>query len=479
MERGFGLMVHITSIESQEGYGCFSKEAYSFVDFLKICGAKYWQVLPINPVDEYNCPYKNSSLRAINPLLISLEKYFDKTKLFEMGFKKGISFEEYSKLKMKALKVLFKKHKISNAEKNFQKSNKNWLEDYALFMALKDVCDCEIRKFPKDILLKKKSTFNLFISENKKIIDFYKFVQYLAFKQWEELKAYANEKGIKIIGDMPFSPDSESDEVFANEKNFQSQNGKLAFVAGVPKDYFNKDGQVWGNPVYDVKTIKENNYKFLLDKFKHFEKLFDYVRVDHFRGYESFYKIPASTLLAKDGKWEKSFGYPLFKILKENKLNNLILEDLGSIDEKVISLKKKTGLPSMRVFQFGFDGNSQNPHLPENYDKNSIAYIGTHDNNTFCGFLSDKKAKEDVKRYFRTESDDDKQLTYLALEAIMASSADVAIIMPQDLLCQGEAYRINTPGKIKTKNWNYKLPRKIFDDNIFSYLISSAKIHNR
>ena len=479
MERGFGLLTHITSLDSIEGYGCFSKEAFAFVDFLKSCNAKYWQILPLNPVDEYGCPYKNSSTYAIDPLLISLEKFFDKDKLSTFGFKRGMDFEEYKKVKMKALRSLFKKHRISNAEKKFQTQNKSWLDDYALFMALKEVCDCEIRKFPKDILLKKKSIINLFKSENKKIIDFYKFIQFIAYGEWDELKNYANKNGIKIIGDMPFVPDCESDVVFAHEKYFQIEKGQMTFVAGVPKDYFNSEGQVWDSPVYDVKKIKEDDFKFIVNRFAHLHKLYDFVRVDHFRGYEAFFKIPAKTMLAKDGKWEKSFGFPLFKVLKEKKLNNLILEDLGYIDDKLKALKEKTALPGMKVFQFGFDGNPQNPHLPENYEKNSVAYVGTHDNNTFCGFLQDEKVKSDVKNYFHTECDDEKNLTYLALEIVMASNSDVVILMPQDLLCQSENFRINTPGKVRAKNWKYKLPKKFFEENIKNYLLTSSKIHNR
>lgn len=481
MERGCGLLAHITSLKDDFGYGCFSNEAISFVDFLKETGQKYWQLLPLSPVDMYGSPYSNSSLFAIEPSLISLYEFFSKEELEKRGLKKNLTLDEYKKIKLSILEELFDLHKKTTSQNKFEKDNAFWLDDYANYMTLEKVTGKSLSFFEKEYQDKNsKQTFKL-LKENNKTVEFFKYIQFVAFSQWNAIKNYANKNGISIIGDMPFYPASDSDIVWAKPELFQMEEGKPKFVSGVPGDYFNEDGQVWNTPVYNVDYIKNTNYEFMIARFSHALSLFDYVRADHFRGYESFFKIPAKKPLAKYGKWEKGLGINLFKALKKQKLDRIILEDLGVIDQKVVALKEKTGFAGMKVYQFAFDGNSKNPFLPASYEKNSVAYLGTHDNDTFCGFLSDapKSTKEAILKNLNLyENASDKQICYSAIGAVLSSNALVTILMPQDLLCQGKNYRINKPGTVKD-NWKYQMPKKIYSKEIKDFLSFAIKHYNR
>lgn len=481
MERGCGLLVHITSLQNDYGYGCFSREAFSFVDFLKKTNQKYWQILPLNPVDEFGSPYCNSSFFAIDPMHICLDEFVSKSEQERRGLKKGLSVDAYRRKKIKILKRVFLKSKKSAKQVAFEKENKYWLEDYASYMALTEVFSCGYSLFPKEYKNKNSKATKKFIKDEQETVDFYKFLQFIAFSQWKAIKDYANKNKIKIIGDMPFYPSFDSDVVWAHSNLFQMKGDKLEFVSGVPADYFNTEGQVWNTPVYNVKNIKEENYEFFLNRFKHLSEIYDYVRIDHFRGFESFFKIPCDKPLAKFGKWEKGFGYDLFKVLKANKITNLIAEDLGQIDSKVLNLKNRTGYPGMKVYQFAFDGNSQNPHLPFYYEKNSVAYLGTHDNDTFCGFLKTegKQTKNLVLKNLNLyENATQNQICYSALDLILSSNANVVILLPQDILCQGSKHRINKPGSTED-NWKYDLPAKFFGKKVVDYLNHATMLYNR
>ena len=481
MERGCGLLAHITALKDDFGYGCFSKEAFSFVNFLKQTGQKYWQLLPLSPVDMYGSPYSNPSFFAIEPSLISLYEFFDKKALEGKGLKKNLSLEEYKKIKLQILKEVFLSTKKTSSQSKFEKENAFWLDDYAAYMTMESTLNKSFSTFTKEQKNKNSKEVKAILRQEKNTVEFFKFVQFVAFSQWKKIKDYANKNGIFIIGDMPFYPATDSDVVWARPNLFQMENGVPAYVSGVPGDYFNEDGQVWNTPVYSVDFIKETNYEFMVERFKHSHILYDYVRVDHFRGYQSFFKIPASKPLAKYGKWEKGLGINLFKALKKEKLDNIILEDLGVIDEKVISLKQKTGFPGMKVYQFAFDGNEKNPFLPAYYEKSSVAYLGTHDNDTFCGFLSDAPAETKeamLKNLNINQNATDKQICYAAISAVLSSNADVVILMPQDLLCQGRKYRINKPGTVKD-NWKYQMPAKIYSKEVKDFLTFAIKLHNR
>ncbi len=481
MNRGSGLLVHITSLKDEFGYGCFSKEAYSFVDFLKKTNQKYWQILPLNPIDEYGSPYNNSSPYAIEPTLICLDEFLSREEQKEKGLEDKLTLDEYKDIKMEILREIFKKQTKTSKQIAFERKNKFWLDNYAKYMALEEKLHCKYEYFPKAYKNKNSELTKKLLARATKSIEFYKFLQFVAFSQWGKIKTYANKNGISIIGDMPFYPSMNSDVVWAEPENFQITDCKLDFVSGVPADYFNSEGQIWNNPVYNVAKIKEDDYKFVVKKFKHACALYDYLRIDHFRGYENFFKIPANDLNAKKGKWEKGLGYAFFKKLKEEGVENLIAEDLGQIDEKVVKLKEKVGFPGMKVYQFAFDGDAKNVHLPENFEKNAIAYLGTHDNNTFCGFLETEceNAKDLVLKNLNLyENSTNEQICYSAIDKLLSSNANVVILMPQDLLCQDGKSRINKPGTIKN-NWKYKLPKKFYGDTIVNYLQHTTMLYNR
>ena len=481
MKRGAGLLVHITSLPDAVGYGCFSKEAFSFVDFLSNANLKYWQILPLGPIDEVGSPYNNQSFYAIDPMHICLEEYFSVDELSKKGLSKKITLSEYKKIKFEILREIYAKQTKKTLSKTFAEKNKSWLDDYATFMTLQKVLKCAYEDFPLEYKDKNSSAVRKIIRQEKDEINFHKFTQELAFSQWKKIKNYANKKGIVVIGDAPFYPSSSSDSVWAEPQYYQIENNKFKYVSGVPADYFNPDGQVWNTPVYNIKKIKEENCDFVVKRYLHLANLYDFTRIDHFRGLDAFYKIPADKPLAKFGKWEKGLGFELFKKFKENKITNLICEDLGKIDEKVLSLKEKTKLPGMKVFQFAFDGNTKNPFLPNLFEKNCVAYLGTHDNDTFCGFL--KNEGENTKKLvLKTlnlyEGSTDEQICYSAINSMLSSNADVVILTPQDILCQGTKARMNEPGTTKN-NWQYVMPKKIYSKSIIDYLTSSTRQYNR
>lgn len=481
MERGAGVLLHITSLNNAFGSGCFSKDAFAFIDFLKETKLKYWQILPLQPVDNVGCPYRNLSLFAIEPMLIDLEEFLSKDELKRKGLSKKLSFNEERALKMKILFDVFVNIKKSEEQKIFENENNFWLEDYATFMSLIYSQNKEMEHFVKDYLILSKEKIKSLSKGLEKEKEFAKWIQFVAFSQWQRIRQYANSSGIKIIGDMPFYPAPNSDIVLLHPELFQTKNNHISFIAGVPPDYFNKDGQVWFNPVYDVKFIKNTNYDFVLRRFNHLEKMYDYIRIDHFRAYQEFFKIPLDNPLAKNGKWEKGFGKKPFELMQKELLEKIILEDLGIIDKKVVSLKNKLGFPNMKVYQFAFDGDDKNVHLSKNYEKNCIAYLGTHDNSTFCGFLEESSTNTRelvLKDLHLINNATNEQICYSAIENLMSSNADVIILLPQDLLCQNNKYRINTPGTIGI-NWKYELPKKFFNNNIKNYLISSTLLHNR
>ena len=305
-------------------------------------------------------------------------------------------------------------------------------------------------------------------------------MQFIFFKQWKELKKYANSKGIKIIGDTPIYVSMDSSDIYSRTANFLlNKDKKPEFVAGVPADYFNPDGQIWNNPLYNYEYMKKDNYSWWVERLKHNSKMYDYVRIDHFRGFESYYMIPYGDNKTSNGKWEKGPGIDIFKTFKKNGIRNLILEDLGEIDEEVKLLKKETGFAGMKVMQFAFDGNDKNSNLPHDYEKNTIAYLGTHDNDTFMGFLKDKKVKETACKYLNLPLDtEDETVTKMALETLIATNADVAILTMQDLLCEGSSERINTPGTT-VGNWEYKLKEDYKNSKYYEYLRELIKNKNR
>lgn len=480
MERGCGILLPISSLPNKYGFGCFSKEAYDFVDFLSELGIKYWQILPLGIVDRVGSPYSSVSAFAGEPLYIDLERYFVEEEIEFFKLNNKLSFDEYRKRKDDALHYLFDKMYYSTNIDKFIEQNEYWVYDYAVYRVLKDELDCSYIDFPDHFKsLDSKETIEFIKTHSEEII-YYIFLQYIFFKQWKELKKYANSKGIKIIGDVPIYASMDSADMYSKPQNFLlDKDKKPEFVAGVPGDYFNKNGQIWNNPLYNYEYMKKDNFSWWVERLKHLSKIYDYIRIDHFRGFESYFAIPYGENTINNGKWCKGPGIEIFEAFKRNYIRNLILEDLGDISDDVRELKKQTGLAGMKVLQFAFDGDLKNTNLPHEYEKNSVAYLGTHDNDTFVGFLKDKNAKTMICKYLNLpENTDDEIITRMAIENLVSTNSDICVLTMQDLLCEGSSDRINTPGTV-SGNWEYRLKANYQESKYYEYFKQLIKNKNR
>jgi len=485
MQRALGIMLHISSLPNKYGYGAFSEEAFCFVDFLKKSGVKYWQVLPLNPIMQSGSPFQSHSVFAGNSCFIDFEQFLSKEQLKKCGFKnsKKMNFKQICKSRQQALKIVFKMCFDEQKIKDFCLKNSFWLEDYATFMAIKDVFDgIAVQDFKDELKHRDKIKLEKFKQKYKKVVDFYKFEQFLFFSQWQKLKDYANKNGVQIIGDLAFYPSTDSCDVWANaDEFFVDENLKPKMIGGVPPDYFSINGQVWGNPVYDIQKMKSNNYKWWQLRLEQTKQFFDVVRLDHFRGFESFYQIDATTQDAKTGTWQKSFGESLFKSLNKNKTPLFIAEDLGIITNEVTDLMKSCNIPGMRVFQFAFDGNEKNMYFPHNYIGNCVCYLGTHDNNTFVGFLKEisPQVLQTLKNYLRLpEEATYEQITKQSIHMLACSKADLCVLCMQDLLFLDEKSRMNIPGTAQG-NWGYKLSQKDLSADLQNYIKKITIISDR
>ncbi len=501
MLRKSGIMLHISSLPNKYGFGCFSKEAYEFVDFLHDSGFKIWEILPLNPTNESGSPFQSYSVFAGNPCFIDLTEFLNENELLDLIEKNQddllnndnvkkvatcnqIDFEKIYTKRISLLKKIFDRDYEKYDLTNFKKENAFWLDDYSTFMALKDKYKLPYWKFPNEFSNYNKKAINYFKESNKKAIDFYVFIQYLFFEQWKKLKTYANIKGIEIFGDIAFYPAGDSCDVWANKKDFCfDENNNPKGLAGVPPDYFSKDGQLWGNPVYNIKEMKNNNYRFWTKRLEHAYKFFDIVRLDHFRGFEAFYvvdNINANT--AKKGKWIKGLGLDFFNHLKNKKIPKLVAEDLGCITKSVRDLMDKIGVAGMKVFQFAFDGNPKNNYFPHNYIDNCVAYIGTHDNNTFIGFLEediDNKTSLEIKKYLgQNENCNNNEVLEMLFSVMLNSRAETVILTMQDILYLNAFYRMNTPS-IVGGNWCFRLNNNYNSSNIKEFLLKLNISSNR
>lgn len=481
MERGCGILLPISALPNKYGFGGFSREAYDFVDFLSELNMKYWQILPLGIVDSVGSPYSTMSAFAGEPHYIDLERFLNPEEIALFNLNSNLSFAEYRNRKMEALEYLFDKLYLSTNIDSFVEENEDWVYDYAVYMALKDKLQVEYLEFPDEYKDLNSDQTIEFIKENSEEVIYYIFLQYLFFYQWNELKGYANMKGIKIIGDIPIYCSMDSADMYANPKVFQinKETKKPTVVSGVPGDYFNPDGQIWNTPLYDYNYLKKTKYSWWVKRLKHLSKMYDYVRIDHFRGFESYFAIPYGDKNVKRGKWVKGPGIEIFDEFKKNDINNLILEDLGDISDNVRNLRKQTGLAGMKVMQFAFDGDSKNLHLPHDYDKNTVAYLGTHDNDTFMSFLKGKVNKQRFCKYLNLPiSVSNDIVTRMAIENLVSTNSNVCILTMQDILLEGKECRINTPGTDKG-NWEYRLNPNYQNHRYYEYLKKLIKNKNR
>ncbi len=483
--------MHISSLPSEYGIGKMGRHAFEFVDFLKESRTKCWQILPLSPTSYGDSPYQSFSVNAGNPYFIDFE-ILESEGLLEHEEFARINWEvdgkhvDYSIIYdhcYDVLRVAYSRFRSSKYPdyKKYCTKNKDWLDEYALFMAIKFKNDGKPwYDWGKDLAMHRPKAITEAKKELKKDIGFYKFVQFEFDRQWTALKSYANENGIEIIGDIPIYCALDSVEVWSEPKLFQLDKNKMPIsVAGCPPDKFSPTGQLWGNPLYDWDYHKETGYVWWIGRIKRASETYDTVRIDHFRGFESYYTVPYGNEDATVGEWKKGPDYELFRLCEE-KLGrlNIIAEDLGFITPEVREMLDKCGYPGMKVLQFGFD-NSKNEHLPHNYKTtNCYAYTGTHDNETLIGWVGSMSPKtlKFVKKYLNVRKK--SEIPAAVIRATWGSVAGTAAAQIQDFLGSGSDARMNKPSTIGT-NWQFRTSSSDFTPELAKKIKKLNKLYNR
>lgn len=488
--RQAGVLMHPTSLPSQYGIGDLGQEAYDFIDFLVASKQKLWQILPLNPVGYGNSPYQCLSAFAGNHLLISLDKLVNRGLLREHDLTahplfddKQVDFEQVKLYKEQLLAVAFRNFKQqprSLAYEKFLEENNFWLMDYALFMALKkEFQDKAWNQWPADLLSRKKSELEKYRTLLAEEINYHQFLQFVFTTQWQDVKAYAKEYGVKIVGDIPIFVAHDSSDVWANQELFDlDKKGSPQTVAGVPPDYFSATGQLWGNPHYRWDKMAENDYKWWRQRLQVLLKLVDIVRFDHFRGLEAFWEIPGKAETAISGHWVKGPGAEFFNVLQKH-LGTLplIVEDLGFITPEVDELKHQFYFPGIKVVQFSFYYNESGHCSTVNCERNTVLYTGTHDNDTTASWyenliVEQPKLATCVKQYIKHQLgriDSSEPICWQIIEAAYGSNANTLILPLQDILCLGNEARMNLPGTVG-KNWGWRCPKELLTRELSSKL---------
>lgn len=480
----------IFSLPSKGGIGTLGREAFRFVDFLKKSGQSWWQILPLNPTNYGDSPYQSFCSYAGNPYLIDPELLIEEGLLNEDEFARfdfGDDYERvnYGKLyenRIKMLKLAFVKFSMGEEYLSFCKENAFWLDNYAIFMAIKNLnCDIPFIEWDEDLRFRKRESIQKIEKEHKGLIDFYKFVQFKFYEQWTSLKKYANENGIKFIGDIPIYVAYDSAEVWSEPSQFQlNEDYTPTNVAGCPPDAFCEDGQLWGNPLYSWDNMKKDGFSWWKRRLGFALKTYDCVRIDHFRGFESYYSVPFGSETAKNGRWVKGPDMTLFKEFEKELGKNLpiIAEDLGFHTPAVTKLLTKSGYPGMKVLQFAFDGDSDNSYLPHNYTNNSVVYTGTHDNDTVLGWLDSLTDSEAsfAKKYL--QANDIEGFNWTMMKAALMSVADICILTMQDLIGLGSEARINTPSTLG-ENWQWRIDANCINDWLAKIIYENANLYGR
>lgn len=490
LQRGAGILLPVSSLPSPYGIGTFGKAAYEFVDQLVEAGQKYWQVLPLGPTSYGDSPYQSFSAFAGNPYFIDLDMLCEEglLKVDEIRYIKweerldrveyGLQWEyRYGVLKRAFIRS---NHKTTEKFQHFLEENAQWIQDYGLFMACKEHFEnVEWLKWDKDIRFRQPEALQRYCKTFSQEIEFYQFLQYKFYEQWSSLKKYANEHGVEIIGDMPIYVALDSVDVWANPGLFElDEERKPVCVAGCPPDAFSDDGQKWGNPLYNWKIMEKEEFAWWKRRMEAAAKLFDVVRIDHFIGIVRYYVIPANDS-ARNGWFEWGPGEKLIWALDEARgRTKIIAEDLGVVIPQVGELLEKAGYPGMKVIEFAFDGNTDNPYLPHMYQKNCVVYGGTHDNETLVGYYDNLSV--DNLAYALQYTDCSNRADLIEKVFLMAyrSIADTVIFQMQDVLEKGNEARMNLPATIG-ENWRWRLLEGEFTKEKRTWLKSLSIIYGR
>ena len=494
--RGNGILCHITSLPSPFGIGDMGPGAYRFVDFLAETKQRYWQILPLSPTDLFhgNSPYHSSSAFAFNPLLISPELLVQDGLLGDEHFQPLPRFPDnhvdYGRVEPYRKEILGKAYENFQSQNSkqeyeaFCRENIHWLSDYTVFLALKFQYEGKVwNEWPEDVRNREPGALERTKDEFSEFIDRMKWFQYIFFRQWLSLKNDCNEKGIRIIGDIPIYVVYDSADVWTHPDLFKLDGDlKPSVVAGVPPDYFSETGQYWGNPVYRWDVLKDRKYDWWTERIAHNIKLFDYVRVDHFRGFQAFWEIPATEENAVKGEWVEGPQADFFDHLARTFPDlPVIAEDLGFITPDVWELMDRFGFPGMKVLLFAFGNDvATNPYAPHNHVKDCVVYTGTHDNNTAKGWFEKELTTEDrdrICRYIGRELDAGG-IHWELIRLAMMSVADTAIIPMQDILGLGEEGRMNRPAT-KEGNWEWRLQPSQLTFEVSQRLRETTEIYGR
>lgn len=460
IKRRSGVLMHVSSLWGDFSSGSFGKSAFEWIDFLADCGFSMWQVLPFCVTDSCNSPYKSYSAFSLNPYFIDIEELRDEGLLTEAECNAArqetpytCEFERLRAERAKLLKKAMNRFEDSEREEEFFNAHKQ-TDEFCKFMALKAA--------------NKNAVWNCFETDKVQEEEYklWRFMQYIFFKQWQKVKKYANDKGIMIIGDIPIYVDYDSADVYANKERFLlDKSYRPTYVAGVPPDYFCEDGQLWGNPIYNWEQMESDGFAWWQERIKFMCELFDGIRIDHFRGIESYYTIPYGEKTARNGKWIKGPGKSFVNAIKAAAGDKLIIaEDLGDITDEVRELVEESKFPGMRVIQFGFLGDSNSAHLPHNYTENSVSYTGTHDNNTLLGYIweLDEETRKRVFEYCGYFGADRDEGCRSVIRTMLESHSAYVIFPVQDLLLYGNDTRLNTPGRADG-NWGFRIKREQLD----------------
>lgn len=489
MDRSCGVLMHISSLPSDYGIGTFGKEAYKFADFLEKTKQTYWQILPLGHTSYGDSPYQSFSAFAGNPYFIDLDMLVEKGYLAQTDLE-GLSTEvtgiDYAVLFNERYPVLKKAYTTAELSSNkeytaFCEKNKNWLDDYSLFMALKEEFKSAAwQEWDDDIKLREKTAISKYTKQLESEIGFWKFIQFEFYAQWFTLKEYANEKGIQFIGDIPIYVANDSSDTWANSEYFMLDKDKQNIgVAGCPPDYFSETGQLWGNPTYNWDVIKKDGYKWWIERMRACSEIYDMVRIDHFRGFESYWEIPFGEETAIKGEWKKGPNIALFDAIKKELGEiNILAEDLGLLTQEVFDFKDKTGFPGMKILQFAF-GSSDGDYIPHNCTKNSFVYTGTHDNDTVMGWFNKSGSKGEIDyaiKYLRLSHEESYH--WGMIRGMFATHSDVAITTTQDLLGLGDTARMNTPSTLEN-NWVWRMDKDALTEEIADKLLELTSIYGR
>lgn len=491
--RSSGIIMHISSLSGSYGIGRMGKAAFEFVDWLEKAGQRIWQILPLSPTSYGDSPYQSFSVNAGNPYFIDLELLCDEGILTKSDIEKldwgdnpcDIDYEKVYRSTYKVLKTAYDCFVKQNCEaEKFEafKAENPWVYSYGLFMALKfEHGGASWDKWESELVFCEKEAIEEAEERLADEIDFHAFLQYKFYSQWQALKAYANGKGIKIVGDIPIYVAYDSVEVWQQPELFYLDSEKKPVeVAGCPPDCFSPTGQLWGNPLYDWDCHRKNGYSFWIDRISAAAKLYDIVRIDHFRGFDSYYSIPYGREDAVIGKWNKGVGIELFRAVKA-KLGeiDIIAEDLGFITKSVERLLRQSGYPGMKVLEFGFESGGKSVYLPHNFkSSNCVCYTGTHDNDTVYGWANSLKGEElkFCKSYLNVKTR--KGICEAMLRLAWSSIADRAIAQAQDILELGSEARMNIPSTLGT-NWRFRAKDGAFTDELAKKLRELTVLYNR